>query len=731
MRVCLLVITCLAGPLLHLGAKPQIFHAGHERDVAPLVEPGLLLMGGGGDVDPAMRWFLEKAGGGDIVVLRASGGDGYNAYLLETLGVPVNSVRSVVFRERGDAMDPEVHALLERAEGIFLAGGDQSRYIRFWKDTPIQALLNAHVAAGKPLGGTSAGLAVLGEFAYSAMHEEDLTSAQTLADPAHPLITLEKRFLEIPLLKGVLTDSHFTERSRLGRLFVMAARLADQGESPLGIGIDERTALCVEGSGKARVLSAAGGRVSLLQAGPRSPQSREGGPFGPRVADVRVLGPESVFHLRSREVDGEEATVTLLAMAGELRAVRETDPAGGPLAGLLIVGGGLRESNTPVHEALIQRGRLRNGGRLGIIPAASGRPVENATRFESALLRHGAPAESIHLFPLAVADDPTTPDLNEEGWASNAWEETVAAGVASCTAIWFTGGDQDRIMRLMRDGDGRESPLFRGLKAALMQGAVVGGTSAGAAVQSDLMILGGSSPGALRHGLATDYASMKEQEDGPLILGRGLGLFPHGLIDQHFDRKARLGRLVVALMARKGEVTHGYGVDENTALEVDLASRTALVRGTGTVVVVDASAAIEEDGAIQGVRISVLGDGDRIVWPGPQVIVNPRKSLTTGREYMDLVAPRARGLMDPYGGRLEDALGYLLADNRSAAEIESGVHYPDGSFRRILFRADKATRGYWGTLDGQLDSYTTLGAILEIGPLQSTPVHSVQAGEAD
>lgn len=237
------------------------------------VSPGLLLMGGGGDVDAAMRWFLERAGGGNIVVLRAAGGDGYHDYLYRELG-RIQSVETIVFRDRAAAFDPAVAAILSRAHGIFLAGGDQSRYVRFWSDTPVAAALAAHWQAGRPLGGTSAGLAVLGEFAFSADFDPrtsggELTSRAAQADPHDPRITLVRGFLSLPPLRGTIADTHFAERDRFGRLEVFVSRILARDDAPaavLGIGIDEATALCLEPDGTGRVLSARGGAVHLLPA---------------------------------------------------------------------------------------------------------------------------------------------------------------------------------------------------------------------------------------------------------------------------------------------------------------------------------------------------------------------------------------------------------------------------------------------------------------------------------
>ena len=119
------------------------------------VEPGLLLMGGGDRNFEAMRWFMKKAGNGHIVVLRASqAGEIGEEFFNEVGGIA--SVETWVFSDRESASDPAVLRSLKRADGIFLAGGDQSRYVRYWRGTPVGAALDAHVRAGKPLGGTSA-----------------------------------------------------------------------------------------------------------------------------------------------------------------------------------------------------------------------------------------------------------------------------------------------------------------------------------------------------------------------------------------------------------------------------------------------------------------------------------------------------------------------------------------------------------------------------------------------
>ncbi|MCA9516876.1 MAG: hypothetical protein KC635_18165, partial [Myxococcales bacterium] len=110
-----------------------------DRDVAPR-GPGLVLMGGGAEVDAAFDWWVPLVAGGDVVVLRASGADGYNDYLFEDIG-GVDSVETLMVDTRAEADDAWVAERVRRAEGIFIAGGDQWDYARDWSGSALTAAL--------------------------------------------------------------------------------------------------------------------------------------------------------------------------------------------------------------------------------------------------------------------------------------------------------------------------------------------------------------------------------------------------------------------------------------------------------------------------------------------------------------------------------------------------------------------------------------------------------------
>lgn len=247
---CALVL-CLSLPLFAGKKQYEYYAVGSQLDVTTTTTAGTVLMGGGTDVDAAFQWMIGKSGGGDFVVIRATGTDAYNPYIYG-LGT-VNSVETLIIKSAAAAADPFVVNTIRNAEAIWIAGGDQSDYINFWKGTPVADAIN-YVANTKhaPVGGTSAGLAVLGQYIYTGA-AGSITSSQALANPFHAYMTLDRDFVSIANLGGVITDSHFVTRDRLGRLVTFLARIIKNGwaSSAHGIGIDEATAILVQPTGAA------------------------------------------------------------------------------------------------------------------------------------------------------------------------------------------------------------------------------------------------------------------------------------------------------------------------------------------------------------------------------------------------------------------------------------------------------------------------------------------------
>lgn len=219
---------------------------------------GLLLAGGGGDNDDAMSWLLQRADGGDVVVLRESGTDGYNSYLFTDLGVSLNSVETIRFNQAAAAHDSYVLRRVQEAELIFIAGGDQRIYELYWKDTPLETLINqkVHGPNAISLGGSSAGMAILGDYYYSPQNL-GINSNEALSDPYHNNMDSIQAgdLFQHPQALHSLFDTHFDDRNRAGRFLAMMARVQqDYGEQQLiGIACNEYTAVAVDTAGQYRV----------------------------------------------------------------------------------------------------------------------------------------------------------------------------------------------------------------------------------------------------------------------------------------------------------------------------------------------------------------------------------------------------------------------------------------------------------------------------------------------
>ena len=241
-------------------AKWKYFRAGNAADSAAIPRAGFALMGGGAQQDAAFRFLCERANGSDFLILRANTEDNYAQQVNKEIQAmcPLNSVATIVFSDREDSDDPKLVEIIHQAESIFIAGGDQSNYVRFWQDTPVQDALNRHIAAGKPIGGSSAGLAILGEFSFASMIDT-IHSPEALADPYGNKVTLSRDFLQIPLLRGTITDTHFAKRDRMGRLLVFLARILQDGwaNQVRAIAVEENAAVLLEPDGTAKIAGAA------------------------------------------------------------------------------------------------------------------------------------------------------------------------------------------------------------------------------------------------------------------------------------------------------------------------------------------------------------------------------------------------------------------------------------------------------------------------------------------
>ena len=281
----------------------------------------------------------------------------------------------------------------------------------------------------------------------------------------------------------------------------------------------------------------------------------------------RVVDPRPAHALNPTKSRMPLKTLRLLAtlaspllLAGS-QAVAD-EPARATTGALVIVGGGGMPD--PVRDRFMT---LAGGkaARLVVIPTASASadvPAEEASYLEPWKRYEPTSLVLLHTRDRAKADDPT-----------------FARAINEATAVWFSGGDQSKLTAAYRG-----TAVDRAMRALLARGGVIGGTSAGAAVMSEIMIEGG---------------------DPKAEVGRGFGFVTNAVVDQHFLRRSRLNRLLGVLADHPTLI--GLGIDEGTALVIE-GDRWSVV-GRSYVI------ACEVDQQGKPTRFASFGDGDHGVFP--------------------------------------------------------------------------------------------------------------------
>lgn len=244
-----------------LPAGVNLGKTGNATPRATTTSAGIVLMGGGMDVDAAIKWMNTKSGGGDFVVLRSTGTNGYNDYIYGLGGV--NSVQTLLITSTAQANDACVVQTIRNAGAVFMAGGNQADYINYFKGQGVGNALNYLInTKGAPVGGTSAGMAVLGQYFHPGGAE--VTTA--LLNPT--AVGIGNNFLSSAALANVVTETHFAERARHPRMAAfMASMLYNYSVGwPVvrGISADEATALAIDSGGAARAYGT--GNINLVRA---------------------------------------------------------------------------------------------------------------------------------------------------------------------------------------------------------------------------------------------------------------------------------------------------------------------------------------------------------------------------------------------------------------------------------------------------------------------------------
>ncbi len=481
---------------------------------------GSLVIVGGGEIPDAVRArFVELAGGKEarIVVIptasqtaEATLADAERRERLleswKTAGAA--DVQALHTRSKDEANQDEFVAPLKAATAVWFGGGDQSKIADAYLGTAVEREIHALLARGGVAGGTSAGAAIQSNVMIAGGQSEPRMASG------------------LDLLPGAIIDQHFLARNRRGRLVAAVT----QHPECVGYGIDESTALVVRG----RQLHVLGdGTVTVILAACEGRPLRE-------------------FQLAS----GQRHDLTMLRRAALERSLanfppREAPPPKVESGALVIVGGGGMPEDVTRKFIELAGG---NDAPIVVLPIAS-EPSPRGDKSSSSkagsdtrlLERYGATnVKSLRARTRAEVESPG-----------------FIAALKEAKGVWFGGGRQWRFVDAYMGTQAEEL-----LRDVLRRGGVIGGSSAGASIQSQYMPRG--SPLGNTDVMADGYE-------------RGLGFLPGAAIDQHFTQRGRLGDMT-AIMRRYPQLL-GIGIDEATALIVR--GQTAEVAGKNNVLFYD------------------------------------------------------------------------------------------------------------------------------------------------
>lgn len=279
---------------------------------------------------------------------------------------------------------------------------------------------------------------------------------------------------------------------------------------------------------------------------------------------------------------------------------------------LLIAGGNLNKSKKEIHKLFIEYAGGINS-KLAIVPTASGKePISTIKNVQTLWIELGISPKNIVELPI----------YGEEGkeWREPALgdDDEIFKMLDGVNGFWFTGGNQYYTYKAFVRKDGSDTKILTEMKNKYENGAVIGGTSAGAAIMSEIMIASGSSLTAINLPILykyEDYDDRAGSRDDNVRLVKGLGFFKGGIIDQHFDRRPRILRLIRAITDSKRNYYIGYGVSEDTAMIYDMNTKLITVVGSSAIYTVNCNnikkPREKEARSFKDVVLNVIREGDQ------------------------------------------------------------------------------------------------------------------------
>lgn len=307
---------------------------------------------------------------------------------------------------------------------------------------------------------------------------------------------------------------------------------------------------------------------------------------------------------------------SLLIFALAIPGAFAEEMSGTAKGSLVIIGGANQSDNADIYNRMIELAGGKDDAVIGIFPTASA-SMSSSKAMKKDFENYGVPADQVRII-----------EITEKNYEEKVNNPDVAEAISECTGLFFVGGDQARITKAFYNKDGSNSKALDAVWGVYNNGGMISGTSAGAAIMSKTMIQNATSLEALINGV-----TYNEEETGKLWVTKGLGFFEGGIVDQHFSKRGRIGRLAAALVHEK--IDYGFGIDENSAMVVE-GDEIEVIGESGMFVLDATNATQDKKGEYRDIDVSYLEKGDKYNFVTNEFIIEKSKTLIPkGEEYYE------------------------------------------------------------------------------------------------
>ncbi|MGG4498672.1 cyanophycinase [Brevibacillus reuszeri] len=306
---------------------------------------------------------------------------------------------------------------------------------------------------------------------------------------------------------------------------------------------------------------------------------------------------------------------SILMVAAGVQGAYAEESAATAKGSLVIIGGNLETNNADIYNKMIELSGGKEKAIIGIFPTASG-SMTSSNEMKQDFEAYGIPADHVRII-----------DITEKNYNEKVNNADVVKAISESTGLFFVGGDQSRITKAFYNADGSHTKALTAVWDVYKAGGMVSGSSAGAAIMSNPMIQNTTSLETFEKGVTYDG-----NKPG-LWVTKGLGFFEGGIVDQHFSKRGRIGRLVVALVHEK--MNYGFGIDENSAMVVK-GNEIQVIGASGMFLIDVSKTTLSKKGAYENVDVSYIEKGDKYNFATKQFTMDESKTLIPkGKEYYE------------------------------------------------------------------------------------------------